>query len=811
MKLFCINLSCRILFLVIIGSTPAFVVTGYNTIAQKNRALEDAQTEAVNTVTFIAGEQSRLLTSTRQFLLGLSKLQVVRSPATSSTCIRTLEEINRSYPFYTNIGVAQLNGDMFCNSRPMPTKVNIIDRAYFQRAITTHDFGIGDYQVGRVTKRNSINLGFPVMDNLGTIYSVIFTAIDLDWLNQLISGVKLPEESEIIIVDNNGTVLAYYPAQDKMVGVNLAQEQVVSRMMTQRSPGTFETTGPDHIDRIYAYSPVRDVSGANIYVSVGLSKRVVFTAVNNSIRSTYLSILSALFVTLILVWLGSSVFILRRVKSLVATARELGSGNFNARTSLSHGKDEMGELARSFDVMAEAIQKLNDDLEDRVLLRTRQLEEALESQKQRTLLDPLTGLPNRLLFNDRLSQAIIKSDQDKSTLAVGFLDIDDFKNINDTYGHLGGDTVLRMVSKQLQIHLPTNSTVARIGGDEFALLITGNDKAEILKTIDSLDTIFTSPVDIGSRSFRIHTSMGLAFYPEHGRNLVECADVAMYAAKKGESGMVVYTKEIDHEHRNRVLLHGDISMALVKNQISLYLQPQFDYLTGQIAGVVGVARWEHPSLGIIRPLVFLPIIQNAGLEKLLTRTIIEQAARQINEWKTKEIELPISVKIDPESIIDSDLVIYTDLILKKYNIASQLLGFSIQESALLLNPTLAQTTIAKLQNMGVSITVEDFGTGYGSMGWISNTIKPLSKIKISRQYILGMSENQYHTTYIQSLINVAHALKLKVIADGVEDQTVWEELKTLGCDFALGYYQGRPLSPNEFIKWFKDLRTNNIS
>lgn len=397
----------------------------------------------------------------------------------------------------------------------------------------------------------------------------------------------------------------------QMLGVQAAHRVYIERIVWIDPHGSsLEVTG-------HKTEPVRPQWFSN-YLSISLpppSQHIVLGGVDygtftinisaipaeNLLWEQFVNNLWQLFLIIFLVFFITSIVLRRNlaaVRNLVVAAKKLGSGELSMRTGLSHDKDEIGELASTFDSMADALQKLNEDLEDRVALRTRQLEEALESQKQRTLVDPLTNLPNRLLFNDRLTQAILKAEQDQKILAVAFIDIDDFKIINDVYGHLGGDTVLKWIGARLKSTASPDSTVARIGGDEFALVITAQSKEKIMDTINMLYKTLVAPIDIGSRSREISVSIGIAYYPDHGHSqpdLMDRADVAMYSAKQETGGVRIYTPDTDRDRRSRMSMIDDVRGAIGRDEIKLYYQPQYDYMTGKIVGAVGVARWEHPK------------------------------------------------------------------------------------------------------------------------------------------------------------------------------------------------------------------------
>jgi len=453
----------------------------------------------------------------------------------------------------------------------------------------------------------------------------------------------------------------------------------------------------------------------------------------------------------------------------------------------------------------------NEDLEDHVALRTRQLAEVVEQLKHRTLLDPLTNLPNRVLLSDRLGQVIKTASKDQ-IVAVGFIDLNNFKAINDTYGHYAGDTVLKESGARMIRALPPTATVARLGGDEFSVFVVTSTKEEATELLRTLYSAVTTAVNAGGHICDVRASVGIAFFPEHGssvEDIMRCADIAMYAAKRANGGVLVYDPSADDQTQSRKLLVADLRGAIDSEKVTLYYQPRYDYSTGEVSGVESFARWHHPTLGMVKPLTFLPIAKSLGLSNILTRHLIGIALRQAAEWRSKGIELTISVKIDDDSFSDPEFSHYLSGELARIGVPGHMLDLGVNESALVTNPPKALDALTELKRKGVSISIEDFGSGYSSIGWISNIVSPISRIKISRKNILEMPNNGQYVTYVHSLIQMAHALNFKVAAEGVENETTFDELKTLGCDEVHGYYLSRPVAPANLEQWYADRPKQN--
>ncbi len=356
------GLRTRLMLLVLFAVIPAFGLMGYTAISQHRQAAVNAERDAMRLARLAAREQNQLIAATHQLLFILSQLPAVKQSGNAAACSRILAELRKPYPYYTNFGVATPDGHVFCGALPMARAVNIADRSYFRRAVQSRDFSIGDYQTGRITGISAINFGYPVFDTDGNIKAVVYAALNLSWLNKLITGIELPAGSTLTVVDSLGTILARLPEPDKWVGKNMRASPLVSAILANQREGTAEEPGLDGVTRLYAIAPLRNSPGDNVYVSVGIPKAVAFAAANRDFARNLALLLLVAALALIAAWVGSSVFVLRRIHALAAAARRLGQGDLSARTGLPHGTEELGQLARIFDDMAGAMQRINRSL-----------------------------------------------------------------------------------------------------------------------------------------------------------------------------------------------------------------------------------------------------------------------------------------------------------------------------------------------------------------------------------------------------------------------------------------------------------------
>jgi len=429
--------------------------------------------------------------------------------------------------------------------------------------------------------------------------------------------------------------------------------------------------------------------------------------------------------------------------------------------------------------------------------------QAVFSEHQ-ALHDALTGLPNRALFHDRVRQAIESARRNGDTSAVMVMDLDHFKEINDTLGHYHGDRLLQLVGERLSASLRAEDTVARLGGDEFALLLPcvgDHDHAlEVAeKVLEALHTSF----EIDGLALEVGASIGIACFPAHGEDgesLLQRADIAMYVAKGDHGGVELYETEQDQHSVQRLALAGELRRAIEQGELVLHYQPKIDVATGRVVGAEALCRWQHPSLGLIMPAEFVPMAEHTGLITPLTKTVLTLALEQIAAWRARGNHLSVAVNLSARSFLNSQLL-EEELpqMLATYGVDSGLLELEITESMIVGDPKRARGVLERLSALGVTVAIDDFGTGYSSLAYLREL--PVNEIKIDRTFVREMTAGRSGETLVRSIIDLAHNLGLRAVAEGVEDQDLLTRLTQLGCDVAQGYYISRPLPVARFEQW----------
>jgi diguanylate cyclase (GGDEF)-like protein len=418
--------------------------------------------------------------------------------------------------------------------------------------------------------------------------------------------------------------------------------------------------------------------------------------------------------------------------------------------------------------------------------------------------DELTGLANRERFRARLDERIAIANAADEKFGVMLLDLDRFKEVNDTLGHHFGDELLRDLGPRLAEAIGPDGLVARLGGDEFAVLpgeATG-DAGELEAIARRLTTCVQQPVVVDEMTLEVGVSIGVARFPRDGNDphsLLRSADVAMYAAKEAHAGCKVYAAALDRHSVRRLSVLSEFRRALDSDEIVVFYQPIM-YMDGtRVHGAEGLVRWQHPELGLLPPSDFLPIVEQTGLIAPLTRHVLEQAVAQCAAWRRAGKELTVSVNLSVRNLLDPDLPSLIGDLLSLYGLAPEALQLEITESMLMSDPDRSLVTLTRLNQLGVGLSVDDYGTGYSSLANLRRL--PIDELKIDRSFVSPMLSDESDLIIVRSTINLGHDLGLKVVAEGVEDEATLQRLSGLRSDFAQGYHFSKPLAPAAFNEW----------
>jgi diguanylate cyclase (GGDEF)-like protein len=441
----------------------------------------------------------------------------------------------------------------------------------------------------------------------------------------------------------------------------------------------------------------------------------------------------------------------------------------------------------------------------RVVAEADQRKRLAEQLRHQAFHDPLTGLPNRALLRDRAGQAIRAADRELVPAALALIDLDRFKEVNDTLGHHYGDQLLVQVGQRLAAALRKVDTVARLGGDEFAVLLPRIETPEgAVAVAKKLQAALAEPFTLEGLSLDVEASIGVAIYPEHGSDpeeLLRHADIAMYVAKQTRAGFVLFDPAQDQHSPRRLALLGELRRAIEDGQLLLHYQPKVDAHTGRILGVEALVRWQHPEHGLVPPGEFIPLAEHTGLIAPLTHYVLDAALAQCRQWRQAGHELSVGVNVSARRLLDLEFPDEVAGLLDRHQVPARLLVVEIIESTIMADPQHALQILGRLNTMGVQLSIDDFGTGYSSMAYLKSL--PVHELKVDRSFVAQMTSSSRDEVIVRSTVDLGRNLGLRVVAEGVEDGATWQELDALGCDAIQGYYVSRPVAADDLISWLQ--------
>jgi len=459
-------------------------------------------------------------------------------------------------------------------------------------------------------------------------------------------------------------------------------------------------------------------------------------------------------------------------------------------------------------VLVEAIasNRLADEAVSGIVINARDVGERkalLDQLAHQAFHDPLTGLANRALFYDRVSHALQLSQRESRTVTVLFLDLDGFKQVNDTWGHAEGDHLLRMIANRLRACARATDTVARLGGDEFAVVLRGiAGPVQAEWQVRDLLAALEPPCTLDGIAVEVHGSVGVAVAPDHGTEVAELlkkADIAMYAAKAHGRGVQGYEAALRAAGPNHLSLGGELRSAIATDQLVTHVQPQACLTTGKLLAAEALVRWEHPRHGLLAPDDFIALAERTGLIKPLTLAVLDRALAANAEWRATGADLRISVNMSARSLTEPVLVAEIAGLLQRHGVPATSLTLEITESTVVKEAGRSVEVLHRLAAMGVRISIDDFGTGQSALAYLRRL--PISEIKIDKSFVIGMDDNLDNAAIVRAVVDLGARLDIDVVAEGVEERPVWDRLAGFGATCAQGYFVARPMPLAEFPAW----------
>lgn len=500
-------------------------------------------------------------------------------------------------------------------------------------------------------------------------------------------------------------------------------------------------------------------------------------AENQSTMIWLITIFSLIFI--VVGYFSFDTLVLRPMSMLAKAFHDEAKGGQNITLPIAHST----ETQNLIDAFAEM----------RHQVRSRQ--QALEYQ---TLHDSLTGLANRSLLFDRLNQAIANSKRQHAFVSLIMMDLDRFKEVNDTLGHQIGDKLLIEVSIRLKHILREVDTVSRLGGDEFAILLNHTDETEARNACKKILQCFEEAFAVERHNLYVGASLGIAVYPQHGRTaqtLLKRADVAMFVAKRNRIGYTFYDASNDDYDQRYLSLGNDMRAALNQDNLEVHYQVKYDISSNEAIGVEALLRWKHPEFGWIPPASMIPLAEQLGIIERLTLYVLQNAIAQCAMWRDQGLFLNVAVNLSVYNLQSADLVECVSNLLQEYDVPTSYLTIEITESAMLIDPNSAIEVLQRLDNIGIRIAIDDFGTGFSSLGYLKQL--PVDELKIDKSFVMDMTHDENDAVIVRSTIDLAHNLGLNVVAEGVENREILQLLNMLKCDMAQGFYFSEALPGTE--------------
>jgi diguanylate cyclase (GGDEF)-like protein len=449
-------------------------------------------------------------------------------------------------------------------------------------------------------------------------------------------------------------------------------------------------------------------------------------------------------------------------------------------------------------------------LERSIEVSSREMRGLHEVLSQQATCDYLTGLPNRRALHDQAAARMAGPKPRQQALLL--LDLDRFKEVNDSVGHQIGDRLLVQVGARLAEYLRVGDLLARLGGDEFAVLLEDADHDQAAAVAEKLWAALAEPFTLEGIAVHSSVSIGIALFPCDGTDLntlLRKADVAMYKAKDGSDGHHVYSSADDTDFATRLQTVDELRTALANDQLVVYYQPKIDLSTGEVHHVEALVRWDHPTRGLVYPQDFLDLVEGAGLMRVMTRVVLGIALDQAAAWRAAGLKLTIAVNLSASSLVDANLPVEVAAMLAARELPACALQLEITEEFLMADRDRARNILTRLRRQGIQISIDDFGTGYSSLSYLRDL--PIDELKLDRSFVFPMADDAHAAALVASTIALAHSLDLRMVAEGVENEIAYTELARMGCDQAQGYYMSRPVPAAELEEWLGRWRAPSAS
>jgi diguanylate cyclase (GGDEF)-like protein len=686
-------------------------------------------------------------------------------------------------PEFGHLAIAAPDGTVSCNSIPWLSAKNVASAGYFKKVLPPGAGNIIDAGNDNNPHQYTSILAHAMRDSQNRLQRVILVGMDFSWVNEEIDVAQLPKDSHLLVIDRQGIVIAGSRNVANSVDKNIADTPFYQRVQAHQEEPIFEAPGFTNQDSLVVANAFNTGQGIIQVITDTPIQALLYKSYRN-ITFKLLDRLVVLILMLLAVYYWSDRYLLRKIAALQQAAESIAGGNLLTKVRIK-GRSELADLANSFNSMAESL---------------------LASEKQIWLeanFDPLTGLPNRRLFYDRLRQEIMRADHSKNSIALLFMDLDKFKDVNDTIGHAQGDSLLIEAARRILACVHATDTVARWGGDEFMVILPKyGERVHIERIAGEIVKSLSQPFALGNDMSYLSVSIGIALYPDgatDSEELIKHADQAMYSAKDEGGGRYNYfAQSMQTEAREKQALTRDLRHALSRHELEVYYQPIVDMSSGQIHKAEALLRWKHPARGMVSPVTFIPLAEESGLILEIGNWVFDQVITQIQHWnQLYGYFMEVSVNMSPRQFEHDSSNIWMER-LNSERLPKKCIVVEITEGLLIKDSSKVKQRLEEFHLNGIDVSIDDFGTGFSALSYLK--LFDIDYLKIDRSFVMNLTEDESDKALVKAIITMAHSLEIKTIAEGVETEAQRDILISFGCDYVQGYLYSRPVPVIEFGK-----------
>ncbi|MBX9850114.1 MAG: EAL domain-containing protein [Rhodocyclaceae bacterium] len=782
------SLRLRILLLVLAATLLPVLVMTWLLVENRTATVVEARDQLTARADSIAHDLEDEIAGTIQLLFGLARAPVLES-GNKNACSTFLLEVLQEHPQFSGILTIKPDGTTFCDSLHTGRTLNVSDRFYFQQAKDTKQVVI-EPVIGRLSGKGVVQVAYPVHDSDRVLHYILLASLDMDKYGQKIANGLALRSMHFQIWNRDGSIIMDYLGPDaQKFEITQAHRDFV---LSPKNSGTLKIgSGANALIMARADLPGNHDTGLHLVLAV--PERDLKASIDSQFKQSLFLIIGISS----LIFVGGAILgeyaVRRQTIRLMQAISRLDAGVYTLPIGEPYPRGELGQVMRALDRMGDSLEAQREV----IALHT----ETLERQAR---IDSLTGLANRHMLTYRLDQTLSYARRHQRVAGVLMLDLDRFKNVNDTLGHAQGDELLREVARRLKSCTREDDTVARLGGDEFVIILADMANSEdITPVAQKILTELAKPIKLECQSVTVTTSLGVALFPRDGDNsdaLLRFADTAMYRAKEeGGNAYTFFTTSMMQNMLERIELERGLRHAIDNNELRLHFQPIVDAKTGLITSAEALVRWQHPERGLVPPVHFIPLAEETGLIVPLGDWVLHQACAQAVQWQKDGLgDIPIAINISARQFNQPALDEFVAQALRVTGCPAHLLMLEITESSIMDHVDQALAIMHRLTTLGVQLMIDDFGTGYSSLSQLKRF--PVSTLKIDASFVRDILEDADDDAIVDAIITLAQKLGLRTVAEGVETQVQVDFLATRGCDKYQGYFFAKPCEADVFAK-----------